>query len=145
MAWFTPAIPYIIGAISAATGIYTIVKTEQAGKDAQAIADQNARLKAIEGERRAAVMEKDKNRQLARAIAMAYASGATGESHAAYINDLRLDLEEDIRWVRAGSSIESQILKEEGEAAHQEASARAVGMMGDLATGQYDWWVKVAG
>ena len=121
-----PAVPIVVGIISALSAVYSVVQQSKAGKESKKMArDQAARQKA-EAEEAKRRGEKESARKESMTRARAFASGATGQSQESYLTEMTGEHRAEADWIsKAGASQASLTLKE-GSMAKRQADIGAV-------------------
>lgn len=131
-------------AVSAVGTGYSIYASEQAAKEAESIADDNAQREAMEAEEMAQRAEEAADRENSLARAKAAASGAGGESSDLYLEDLESTKQREIDWIRRSGASRSSLISSEGSAKSSGIRAEGVGDLisglGGTATGGLDWY-----
>ena len=131
----------ILSAVGTGYGIYS---SEQAAKEAEGIAEDNARREAMEAEEMAQRAEKEAAREESLSRARAAASGVGGESTDLYQEDLAKTNQREIDWIRRSGASRADITRREGQ--QTASSYRSAGIsqgikgIGSVAAGTMDWY-----
>lgn len=130
--------------ISAASAGYSIYSSEQAAKEAEDIADANARREAMEAEEMAQRQEKEAAREESLARARAAASGVGGESQDIYLEELSRTNQREIDWIRQSGRSRAAITRQSGASAASQARREGVSAglagLGQAASYGSDWY-----
>lgn len=140
MAQAIPVITAVVGVISAASTIYSVVQQKEAADEARDIAEQNAARQLAEAEESARRKEKQHARTQSLARARAFASGVGGVSQEMYLEDLMTTHKEEVDWIRKSGQSQAQITLSEGKLAQSTGYAGSIETLGSGIGQQYDWW-----
>lgn len=141
MGQFAAAIPYVLGAVTAAAGVYSAKQSYEAGKEQAA---QYKQQELQEGDA-ARQREIQRRRGLLRALASQNASaGAAGLNlEGSLQNIVKNDIEEaasDILVERAGAALRGRVLRSSASEASKAGAARATSSLVDTANSTYQTW-----
>ena len=134
------ALPIVVAVVSAAATVYSVVQQKEAADEAADIAAQNAARQQAAAEESARRKEKQHKRTQSLARARAFASGAGGESQAAYLEEMKLTHQAEVDWIRKSGASQAEITMAEGELARTQGYAGAVSTFAQGVGQQYEWW-----
>jgi len=128
--------------IIAATTLVGAKKQKDAGDDAQALADANARNTAAETEEMIKRTEADQQQTMDLARAMSAGSGikSGAGSFDTYMTEMQSTFDSDVDWMRKSGASQESIQRAEGSLAKKQSTANAWGTVAQGTSSLLNFW-----